>query len=71
MANRPVDLSRPELWEQLRPRITAAWDGIPEGELDQTLGHWDHLVGLIRLRTRQPIHEIERRLDGIIADLEG
>lgn len=68
MANRPVDLSRPDVRERLRPRIAATWD-IPEGELDQALGHWDHLVGLIRLRTRQPIDEIERLLDGIIADL--
>lgn len=66
---RPVDLSDPAVRSRVWPLVAARWEGLDEDELDGALEQWDQLVGVIRLRTGQAIHEIEAQLDQILAEI--
>lgn len=66
---RPVDLSDPTVRSRMRPLVAARWEGLDDDELDGALEQWDRLVGVIRLRTGQAIHEIEAQLDQILAEI--
>lgn len=48
--------------------IQSAWPAVTEDEIDATEGNLDRLARLIAEKTEQPVEQVRRRLDGILAE---
>ncbi len=54
-------------WKQFRGQVKAKWGQLTDDELDQIAGNYEMLVGKIQEKYGTAREQIERELDGLMA----